>query len=243
MSGEEDTIARLIAGAESSSLFFFVGKAKDMLATKIENESQYPLRTELRDRLEDLAAAIETILKEIRDLDISGLLRGDDPQFLHEKEMRRGLGDLADRVKRTLSDVPNGPGRQKYSGRPGAMTSQQTCALMVIRLLTIAHGAEPPAGKPEAQEACRALWMAAGGQIKRAKREAGKMVRLPTGDDSTEGWRYHLRAAKGLAHSSEGERGRRSLSIDGDGSLGRAISRSRERPRKRPSGFYGNSGG
>jgi hypothetical protein len=220
VTNSDDRIARLIAGGEPHPLLvFFVAKAREMLAWRIKSEHEYPLRTELRVRLESLAAALETVRQEMRDFDVATLLRAGDNFLLNESETYNGLGDLAERVKRTLGDVPKGPGQYKYFGQPATVTPHQICALMICTLWKIIHRRKPQNTNPEAQEACRRLWMAAGGPV--VKRRTGQKIRLPRDNASTEVWRDHFRTGKLLAQSPEAEHVRRSLSLGWDGTISR----------------------
>ena len=223
MTNSDKSIARLIAGdAPPRWLVAIVAKARATLVWIIQKESQYPYRNELRARLKELAAAVETVRSGMRDLDMSTLLLRGDPLFLNQNEMYHGLGNLAEKVNRTLSDLPRRQGSDKFFGRPGGATPQQICALMVSVLWERVHSAAPPNTKPEAQEACARLCTAAGRPVKRRSRKIGQKLRLPSDDASTEVWRDHLRAAKGLAESDEAKFLRRSLNQNWDAALERA---------------------
>src|SRR5271155_4954354 len=107
------------------------------------------------------------------------LLAGDDA-FLNQNEMYHGLGDLAGRVEKTLDSLPSGKGRYKYFWRRDGATPRENCALMVSVLWEQIHSVVPPSAKAEAQEACAALWKAAGGAIKRSQRKIAGRRRIPS---------------------------------------------------------------
>jgi hypothetical protein len=108
MTDRDEVIARLIAAADEPppGLVAAVAKARATLVWTIQKERGYPYRNELRARLEKLAAAVETVRNGMRDLDMSTLLLGGDAFFLNQNETYHGLGDLGEKVKRTLSDLP-----------------------------------------------------------------------------------------------------------------------------------------
>ncbi len=216
-------IARLIAGNEPPSwLVVAVSKARATLAWTVKKEREYPHRKELRARLKKLAVAIETVREAmLRDFDLMTLLRAGDDFLLNENETYHGLGDLAERVKRTLGDLPARKGRYKYFWRSEGATPQQVCALMVSVLWERVRSTPPPNTNAEAQEACAALWAAARGPVK-PKRKIVRKVRIPRDSTSTEVWRDHLRAAKLLAQSDEAKFLRRSLSPNPDEAWERA---------------------
>jgi hypothetical protein len=150
-------IARLIAGNEPPLwLIVAVSKARATLAWNVKKEREYPHRKELRNRLEKLDEAIETVRAEMRDIDISTMLLAGDDAFHNQNETYHGLGDLAERVKRTLGDLPARKGRDKYFWRSEGATPQQNCALMVGILWKSVHSAAPPNTNAQAQEACAA---------------------------------------------------------------------------------------
>jgi hypothetical protein len=226
VTNNDQLIASLIAGdAPPRGLAVAVAKAIATLAWTIQKEGEYPHRSVLRARLQKLHAAIETVRGEIRDLDMSRLLRGKDDFFLNQNETYHGLGDLAERVKRSLSHLPKRKGRDKFFGGLGGASAQENCALMISILWEQIHFAPPANTKAEAQEACAALWKAAGGTVKGRRRKTGQKLRLPSARGSTEVWRDHLRAAKRLAASEEAKFLRRSLDQNWDPALKRATPR------------------
>jgi hypothetical protein len=221
MSGD-GSIALLIAGQDPPSwLSVAVAKARATLAWTIRKESKYPSRKAMRARLGKLAAAIDTIREAMVDFDLAMLLRAGDNFFLNENDTCHGLGDLAERVRKTLDALPPRKGSDKYFWRSGGATPQQNCALMISILWEEVHSKAPPNTSANAQEACAALWAAASGPVKRGRKIAGKW-RIPSGGVSTEVWRDHLRAAKRLAESDEAKFLRRSLNQNWDAALERA---------------------
>ena len=224
MTDRDEVIARLIAAADEPppGLVAAVAKARATLVWTIQKERGYPYRNELRARLEKLAAAVETVRNGMRDLDMSTLLLGGDAFFLNQNETYHGLGDLGEKVKRTLSDLPVRKGSDKFFGRLAGASPQQNCALMVSVLWKQIHSIAPPGTKAEAQEACAALWKAAGGSIKRSRRKIAGRWGIPSGGVSTEVWRDHLRAAKRLAESDEAKFLRHSLNKNWNEALERA---------------------
>jgi hypothetical protein len=210
-------IARLIAGDDpTEGLVFVIRKALNTLSWTVRTETKYPHRNELRARLKKLLVAIETIRDDMHDLDLMNQVRGGDNFFQNESETNHGLGDLAERAKRIMRDIPAGKGSHKYFGRSEGATPQQRCALMVSVLWEEVRSTPPPNKNAQAQEACAALWKAAGGAIKRKRsrwKTAGKWT-IPSDGASTEVWRDHLQAAKRLRDSSDAKLLRRSLSSD-----------------------------
>jgi hypothetical protein len=200
-------IARLIAGDDpAEELVFVIRKALNTLSLTVRTETKYPHRNELRARLKKLLVAIETIRDDMHDFDPMDQVRGGDNFFQNETETNHGLGDLAERAKRILRDIPAGKGRHKYFGRSEGATPQQRCALMVSVLWEEVRSDPPPNKNAEAQEACATLWKAAGGAIKRSKRSqrsqrktAGKWT-IPSDGASTEVWRDQ--APHGFASNS-----------------------------------------
>ena len=207
----DGSIALLIAGQEPPSwLSAAVAKARATLAWIITQERVYPGRKELRLRLEALATAIGFVRREVLNPDMVELLRTGDKVLLYERETYLGLGDLGERVKRLLLDVPQRKGSDKYFGRSDGATPQQNCALMISILWEKVHSKAPPNTNANAQEACAALWAAARGPVKRRRKIAGKL-RIPSTGTSTEVWRDYLRDAKLRAESDEAKRLKRSL--------------------------------
>jgi hypothetical protein len=210
--GDDDIvgIARLILGATKELpewLVPVIGKALATLAWSVKTEPKYPSREELRKRLQALSAAIENVRKEIRDLSLSTLLLRGDDQFHNENEMYHGLGDLAVRVTGTIDRIPSRKGRDKFFGRPEGLTLQVNCALMVSTIWVRVHGKSPPNTAKSAQQACAALWEAAGGEI------LGRWGKTAHGA-SVVVWRDHLREAKRSADSAEAAFILRSLSAE-----------------------------
>ena len=179
-----------------------------------EQETKYLHRNELRARLKKLVVAIETIRDDMHDLDLMNQVRGGDNFFQNESETNHGLGDLSERAKRSLRDIPAGKGSHKYFGRSEGATPQQRCALMVSVLWEEVRSAAPPNNNAEAQEACAALWKAAGGAIKRRPRKTAGKLRIPSGGASTEVWRDYLQEAKRLMDLPDAKFLRWSLSPD-----------------------------
>lgn len=198
MSSKVDEIARLIKGNEPTPLLCFkVSKAREMLAYRIKAECKYPYRKKQQARLKKLAAAVDTVRTDRHDFDLMTLLRaGDDNFFLDEPQTYYGLADLTLRIEEVLGNLPVRQGRDKFFGSQPGPTPQQICAIIVSVLWEEFHAAAPLNTKQEAQDACAALWKAAGGAVKRRSRK----IRLPT-DKSTDVWRDHLSAAKHLAQS------------------------------------------
>jgi hypothetical protein len=157
-----------------------------------------------------LATAIGFVRREVLNPDMVELLRTGDKVLLYERETYLGLGDLGERVKRLLLDVPQRKGSDKYFGRSDGATPQQNCALMISILWEKVHSKAPPNTNANAQEACAALWAAARGPVKRRRKIAGKL-RIPSTGTSTEVWRDYLRDAKLRAESDEAKRLKRSL--------------------------------
>jgi hypothetical protein len=207
----DGSIALLIAGQDPPSwLSAAVAKARATLACTIRKEREYPSRKAMRARLVKLAAAIDTVRGAMFDFDLAMLLRAGDNSFLNENETYHGLGDLAERVHKTLDALPARKGPDKYFWRSEGATPQQNCALMISVLWEEVHSDAPPNTNANAQEACAALWAAASGPVKRGRKIAGKW-RIPSDGTSTEVWRDHLRAAKRRAESEEAKFLKRSL--------------------------------
>ncbi|MFZ2109604.1 MAG: hypothetical protein WAV18_30220 [Roseiarcus sp.] len=102
-------IARLIAGDDpAEGLVFVIRKALNTLGLIVRTETKYPHRNELRARLKKLLVAIETIRDDMHDFDLMDQVRGGDNFFQNETETNQGLGDLAERVKMILRDIPAG---------------------------------------------------------------------------------------------------------------------------------------
>ncbi len=207
----DGSIALLIAGQDPPSwLSVAVAKARATLAWTIRKESEYPSRKAMRARLGKLAAAIDTVREAMVDFDLAMLLRAGDNFFLNENETYHGLGDLAERVRKTLDALPPRKGSDKYFWRSEGATPQQNCALMISILWEEVHSKAPPNTNANAQEACAALWAAASGPVKRGRKIAGKW-RIPSDGTSTEVWRDHLREAKLRNESEEAKFLKRSL--------------------------------
>jgi hypothetical protein len=222
MTDTDEAIARLIATPDEPPLWLLsaVEKARATLAWTIKKEREYPNRKEMRVRLVGLAAAIDTVREAMRDFDLATLLRAGDNFFLNENETYRGLGDLAERVSKTLEAIPTRKGPDKYFGRSEGATPQQICALMISVLWKEVRSKPPPNTNANAQEACLALWATAGGLAKRKRgRKIAGRWRIPSDGASTEVWRDHLRAAKRLVNSDEAKFLRRSLDRNWDASL------------------------
>jgi hypothetical protein len=203
------SIVLLIAGQDPPSwLSVAVAKARATLAWTIRRESEYQSRKAMRARLGKLAAAIDTVRDAMVDFDLAMLLRAGDNFFLNETY--HGLGDLAERVRKTLDALPPRKGSNKYFWRSEGATPQQNCALMISILWEEVHSKAPPNTNANAQEACAALWAAASGPVKRGGKIAGKL-RIPSDGTSTEVWRDHLREAKLRAESEEAKFLKRSL--------------------------------
>jgi hypothetical protein len=199
----DETITLLIAGKDPPSwLSAALEKARATLAWTVKKEREYPSRKEMRARLMKLAGAIGTVREAMRDFDLATLLRAGDNFFINENETYHGLGDLAERVRKTLDALPPRKGSDKYFLRSGGATPRQNCALMISILWEEVHSKAPPNTNANAQEACAALWEAASGPVKRGRKVAGKW-RIPSDGTSTEIWRDHLREAKLRAGSEE----------------------------------------
>jgi hypothetical protein len=213
VTGSDGAIATLIVAPGENPppwLVAALGKARSTLASLIRQERAYPGRKELRMRLETLAAVIDFVRREVLNPDMAELLRAGDKALLYERETYQGLGDLGERVKRTLLEVPQGQGRHKHFLRSEGATPQQNCALMISILWEEVHSKAPPNTNANAQEACAALWAGASGPVKRGRKIAGKW-RIPSDGTSTEVWRDHLREAKLRAESEEAKFLKRSL--------------------------------
>jgi hypothetical protein len=211
----DEAISRLIVASGEDlppRLVAAIGKARLTLASTIRQERAYPGRKELRQRLEKLAKAIELVRGEMLDFDMAMLLRAGDKALLYERETYQGLGELAERVKKTLDAIPSRKGRDKHFWRSEGATPQQNCALIVSILWERTRSALPLNTEKCAQQACAALWAAAGGPVE----VDGKIVGIWTdrSDPSTAVWRDHLRAAKKLAESEEANFLRQSLDAD-----------------------------
>jgi hypothetical protein len=207
----DGSIALLIAGQDPPSwLSAAVAKARATLAWTTTKESEYPSRKAMRARLEKLAAAIDTVREAMVDFNLAMLLRAGDNFLPNENETCHGLGDLAERVRKTLDAVPQRKGSDKYFWRSEGATPQQNCALMISILWEKVHSKAPPNTNAKAQEACAALWAAARGPVKRGRKIAGKL-RIPSTGSSTEVWRDYLRDAKLRAESEEAKFLKRSL--------------------------------
>jgi hypothetical protein len=203
--GSDEYITLLIAGQDPPSwLSAALEKARATLAWTIKKER----RKEMRRRLVKLAGTIGTVREAMRDFDLATLLRAGDSFFVNENETYQGLGDLAQRVSKTLVALPARQGRHKYFWRVRGATPQQVCALMINVLWQAVQSAAPPNTNTNAQEACAALWTASGGPTK-LKRKSGARVKIAS--DSTEVWRDHLRAAKRFANSEDENLLKRSL--------------------------------
>jgi hypothetical protein len=211
--GSDEAIAGLIVAPGEDPppwLVAALAKARSTLASIIRHERAYPGRKELRLRLETLATVIGFVRREVLNPDMVELLRAGDKTLLYERETYQGLGDLGERVKQLLVDVPKRRGRDKYFRRSEGATPQQNCALMISILWAEVHSKAPPNTNASAQEACAALWAAAGGPVKRERKTAGKW-RIPSDSTSTEIWRDHLRKAKKRGESEEAKFLKRSL--------------------------------
>jgi hypothetical protein len=128
----DGSIALLIAGQEPPSwLSAAVAKVRATLAWTTRKESEYPSRKAMRARLEKLAAAIDMVRGEMVDFDVAMLLRAGDNFLPHENETYHGLGDLAQRVRKTLDAVAQRKGSDKYFWQSEGATPQQNCALMI----------------------------------------------------------------------------------------------------------------
>lgn len=207
----DGSIALLIAGQDPPSwLSAAVAKARATLAWTVGKEREYPSRRVMRARLGKLAASINTVREAMFDFDLATLLRAGDSFFLNENETYHGLGDLAERVRKTLEALPPRKGSDKYFLRSEGATPRQNCALMISILWEEVHSRAPPNTNANAQEACAALWVAASGPVKRGRKVAGKW-RIPSDGTSTEIWRDHLREAKLRAGSQEAKFLKRSL--------------------------------
>jgi hypothetical protein len=161
-------------------------------------------------RLETLATALEFVRRELLNPDMTELLRTEEKVLRYEREIYQGLGDLGERVKRLLLDVPQRKGSDKYFRRSEGATPQENCALMISILWAQVHSKAPPNTNEGAQQACAAMWAAAGGQVKRGRTTAGKR-RITSDVQSTEVWRDHMRKAKKLGESEEAKFLKRSL--------------------------------
>ena len=197
--GSDEAIARLIVAPGEDPppwLVAALGKARSTLASIIRQERAYPGRKELRLRLETLAAAIDFVRREVLNPDMAELLRAGDKALLYERETYQGLGDLGERVKRLLLDVPKRQGRDKYFWRSDGAIPQQNCALMISVLWEKVHAKAPPNTDANALEACAELWAAAGGRGKRRGRKIAGKWRIPSDCASTDVWRDYLQEAK-----------------------------------------------
>ena len=192
----DGSIALLIAGQDAPSwLSVAVAKARGTLAWTIRKVREYPSRKAMRARLGKLAAGIDTVREAMVDFDLAMLLRAGDNFFLNETETYHGLGDLAERVRKTLDALPPRKGSNQYFWRSEGATPQENCVLMISILWEEVHSKAPPNTNANAQEACAALWAAASGPVKRGRKIAGKW-RIPSNGTSTEVWRDHLRETK-----------------------------------------------
>jgi hypothetical protein len=216
-------IAGIIAGDKAPPwLVLAVSKARATLAWTIKKEREYPHRKELRARLKKLADAVQTVRAAMyEDFDLMIMLRAGDDFILNENETFHGLGDLAERTRKTLAAVPARKGKDKYFWRSEGATPRQNCALMVSILWERVRSAAPPKSNVQAQEACAALWAAAGGLVERDGKIVGKWGTTRVGA-SVSVWRDHLRAAKLLSQSEEAKFLRRSLSPKPDEAWERA---------------------
>jgi hypothetical protein len=190
---EASAIAGLIAGDDlPGELSQWLQEHALALARYIGVEATYPGRPELRKRFAGVVQAARHLRCELEDAMMLSLFLGEDQAWAaDENRTMRELHDIEMRAERASAKIPEGKGQHKGFPRPDGLAPQTVCALIISVAWEALRGKTAPKTSLEVQNACEALWGAAGGDT--ARRDGSK---------NPEGmWRDHLRSADRLRDS------------------------------------------
>jgi hypothetical protein len=149
-----------------------------------------PKRSDLREKLEGIRISAEQILQTMRhediinaDLDLEHVV-----QFKEGLDFSGALSRLSREISEILKRIEDGPGTQNSAPSFHVANPRLLCAHIVIEAWERVRGRRPNPKTGPAQEACAALWQAAGQQTSDAV-EQGAVA-------NGSSWQRHLASAR-----------------------------------------------
>jgi hypothetical protein len=177
-------IARTIADPPPPKLLKGFKRALPYLHKIIETEEEkWPSRKSLREDLERLSAAAETVRRLTANPIVRQFLRhgGDVPPHLTEAEAPAYFAWLAKRARAEADKVPRRGGVDLHSPAPDELSARELCAGIAVVAWRCGRDADIKHTGDEGQRICADLWALAGGS---------------SIGESGSGWRRPLEVAK-----------------------------------------------
>jgi hypothetical protein len=179
------------AGRDASCLKVPMERAAQAVFEAELDEIRLPARSELREKLDEIEGAVETLSRLVRDPHVLAAVPGLDQAFeaCDGCDVPGALARILRRTEPVKQQLPPGPGRATCAPFLGRINSRLLCARVIVEAWRRLRDRAPNPLNKTAQLACFCLWHAAGGKQKPS-------ARVLKGDaDEGDLWQRHLREA------------------------------------------------